>query len=372
MDITKEGEKHPRRAGVTSCGFGGSNAHVILEEYPNINDHENETDSQQIVILSAKKKERLKEYARTLIQYIANHQNKVSLLNIIYTLQVGREAMNERLAIPVSSKEELIKKLTAYVNGDKDFSIYTGNAKTDQASADILMGDEAGKEYILKLVHNNQIDKICHLWVMGVNINWHLLYSSRNYSKRVSLPSYPFEKNRYWIDESEQRKDSNAGISKLPCESSENKVIEIISNLTGIENTNINKNDALETYRFSSILTMTFLQLLNEHFHTEITINMLLDCNTIQDILNVISSFESIKQSVVVQDNTINVTKNSDIVLLNHSSDLQPVFWFNTGLGGGEPYKIIADNCMRPFYGLKPIQFVRNNNKKHGTKGVAS
>jgi polyketide synthase PksN len=369
---TKEGEKHPRRAGVTSFGFGGSNAHVILEEYPSINDHEKDTDSQQIVILSAKKKERLKEYARTLVQYIANHQNTLSLLNIVYTLQVGREAMNERLAIPVSSKEELIKKLTAYVIGEKDLSIYTGNSKTDQTSADILMGDEAGKEYILKLVHNKQIDKICHLWVMGVNINWHLLYSSRNYSKRVSLPSYPFEKNRYWIDESEQRKDSNAGISKLPCESSENKVIEIISNLTGIENTNINKNDALETYRFSSILTMTFLQLLNEHFHTEITINMLLDCNTIQDILNVISSFESIKQSVVVQDNTINVTKNSDIVLLNHSSDLQPVFWFNTGLGGGEPYKIIADNCMRPFYGLKPIQFVRNNNKKHGTKGVAS
>jgi acyl transferase domain-containing protein len=38
-----------------------------------------------------------------------------------------------------------------------------------------------------------------HLWLEGVPVNWQEFYADeRRY--RVALPTYPFEKKRYWID----------------------------------------------------------------------------------------------------------------------------------------------------------------------------
>ena len=37
------------------------------------------------------------------------------------------------------------------------------------------------------------------LWQAGVNVNWHTIYS-REHRRRVHLPTYPFERERYWYD----------------------------------------------------------------------------------------------------------------------------------------------------------------------------
>ena len=55
-----------------------------------------------------------------------------NLKNIAYTLQVGREPMEERLAILAKDTHELIKQLTAYQKG-KLGNLLTGNIKKDQS-----------------------------------------------------------------------------------------------------------------------------------------------------------------------------------------------------------------------------------------------
>ena len=97
--ISKE---YPRIAGISSFGAGGSNAHVVIEEYiPGDQEQPAITVTPQnpaIIVLSAKNEERLKEQAQRLLTAIQEQQfTDADLADMAYTLQVGREAMEERL-----------------------------------------------------------------------------------------------------------------------------------------------------------------------------------------------------------------------------------------------------------------------------------
>jgi acyl transferase domain-containing protein/acyl carrier protein len=84
----------PRRAGVSSLGFGGTNAHVILEEAPQIK-HFEESRPWQLLLLSAKTSSALETATANLGMHLKQHSN-INLANVAYTLQVGRRAFNHR------------------------------------------------------------------------------------------------------------------------------------------------------------------------------------------------------------------------------------------------------------------------------------
>ncbi|UJF36279.1 hypothetical protein L0M14_06270 [Paenibacillus hexagrammi] len=103
-----QGREVPRRAGVSSFGFGGANAHVVLEEYiPKVRERSKlavSPENPAIIVLSAKNEERLKEQVQRLMVDIQEQPfTDKDLIDIAYTLQVGREVMEERLAIIAGS-----------------------------------------------------------------------------------------------------------------------------------------------------------------------------------------------------------------------------------------------------------------------------
>lgn len=129
------GREVPRRAGVSSFGFGGVNAHVVLEEYvpkrTMLNQVSVSPQNPAAIVLSAKNNERLRERVQQLLAAIRGQQFADSdLIDMAYTLQVGREAMEERLALTVSSVRDLEGMLQDFITGREDIpNLYRGNLK---------------------------------------------------------------------------------------------------------------------------------------------------------------------------------------------------------------------------------------------------
>ena len=154
-----------------------------------------------------------KEYEDVLVGYYldnneeiteSNGKGQLSLEDIAYTLQVGREEMEERLAVVVSSIQELIEKLTDYSQGETDIEqLYRGNVKNGKTQFESIFKGEEGGEYLGSLVDNRRVAKLAEYWVFGTSIDWELLYQSI-IPTRVSLPTYPFARDRYWIPKSDK------------------------------------------------------------------------------------------------------------------------------------------------------------------------
>jgi acyl transferase domain-containing protein/acyl-CoA synthetase (AMP-forming)/AMP-acid ligase II/NAD(P)-dependent dehydrogenase (short-subunit alcohol dehydrogenase family)/acyl carrier protein len=107
-------ESYPRRAGVNSLGIGGTNAHVILEEFVNqtaIKDQKDRLLPAYLLTLSAKNKPALQELAIAYQNFIKSNA-EISLADICLTSNIGRHHFDYRQGIVAKDKQELIAKLT--------------------------------------------------------------------------------------------------------------------------------------------------------------------------------------------------------------------------------------------------------------------
>ncbi len=201
--LKKNGEQreYPRIAGISSFGAGGSNAHIVLEEYIPAEQAVSTPQKPVVIILSAKSDEALKEQAVQLTAAIdKNVFSDNDLVNAAYTLQMGREAMDERLAVVVQSVEELRNKLREFNGGRPDIAqLYRGQAKRDKESLEEAL-DESFDVWNLA----EKYGRLSELWVKGVHVDWNRLYSDIQ-PFRISLPTYPFARERYWISVDEEK-----------------------------------------------------------------------------------------------------------------------------------------------------------------------
>ncbi|WP_438036429.1 SDR family NAD(P)-dependent oxidoreductase [Sorangium sp. So ce204] len=129
----------------------------------------------------------------------------VDLAELAYTLQVGREAMRERLALVVSDLGDLVAKLDEYIQGRRDIpGVSRGSARPGEAIPERLMDGPAGKEFLRRLAGDRELDKLAQLWAWGVEIPWDDLYEGAGMPapRRVSAPTYPFARERCWVQDS--------------------------------------------------------------------------------------------------------------------------------------------------------------------------
>lgn len=208
----EEGNLVPRRAGISSFGFGGVNAHIVMEEYEEPNPSEPWEDEPLVFVLSAKKEDRLKAYCKELLHFLEKEGDRVSLESVAYTLQVGREPMAKRLAIVADTMEDLKKALSDFYNGKTDMeNVYTGSVQDDRQKAGMVLGGRSGREFVRMLMDDKAYGNMAQLWVMGLEIEWEHLYLGEVPGK-VSLPTYPFARTRHWVPEVKKKE----GISQKP------------------------------------------------------------------------------------------------------------------------------------------------------------
>ena len=99
----------PRRAGVSSFGIGGTNAHVILEEAPEL-EVTSGSRPWQLILLSAKTRTALDAASRNLAAHVIKHPD-LNLADLAYTLQVGRRVLEYRRMLLCQNREDLLTGL---------------------------------------------------------------------------------------------------------------------------------------------------------------------------------------------------------------------------------------------------------------------
>jgi polyketide synthase PksN len=139
-----QGHPLPRRAGVSSFGFGGVNAHVLLEEYLPSAAPPVATDRPALIVLSARNEERLLEVVSNLLAFLnrAAEPGPAWLASLACTLQLGRDAMEERLAWSVTTVTELIGNLQAFVARGALGGGMRGQVKRHKEALSVLAADE--------------------------------------------------------------------------------------------------------------------------------------------------------------------------------------------------------------------------------------
>ncbi|YCI17588.1 SDR family NAD(P)-dependent oxidoreductase [Paenibacillus sp. Z3-2] len=233
----------PVRAGLSSFGASGSNAHLIVEEYIPVtaswtdrsaldadsNGAEVSRNGEVVLPISARTQERLIEYARQVLLYLENGGLSERLIDIAYTFQVGRTDMKYRVAWTGSSHSELVEQIDQYLKGQSSLQQHFSETPYEMLSVK--------ERPLLERPH-----QWAALWEQGQAIDWTALYDDLQKKPTiVRVPTYPFARNRYWIQAEDQSlgettREKGLQLNRAETSSSEVEGADIVQHINEASN----------------------------------------------------------------------------------------------------------------------------------------
>ncbi|NTG51715.1 SDR family NAD(P)-dependent oxidoreductase [Agrobacterium rhizogenes] len=218
----------PTAACISNFGAGGSNVHVVLQEFrqEKVADRDGGNAPLYLVPLSANRQEQLPSMCRRLHDHLMGGDPAATdIASVAYTLQVGRQPMDHRVIFVVGGMDELLKALEEFSSGVSESPAWL-SAKT--TARDVLGSylDQQGdmQELLRKWVREQDYHRIARLWLHGFSMPWTELYA-KAIPPKISLPTYPFRGRSYWLEHAytPQRADSGQSPVAATAQSRENE-----------------------------------------------------------------------------------------------------------------------------------------------------
>ncbi len=126
----------PLIAGVSAFSFGGTNAHVILEEAPrrerDVTPAPPEPPRARVLALSAQSKEALDEQARRFATFLGSSSTAVSFADVCFTTTLRRAHLSERMTVVARDKAEAADRLRAYARGEMPPGLAVGTTSDER------------------------------------------------------------------------------------------------------------------------------------------------------------------------------------------------------------------------------------------------
>ena len=207
-----DGVERPRIAGLSSFGAGGSNAHLVIEEYRQATSRTIPANGRTLLPLSARTPAQLRQRAADLLAFLRDDGASIDFGALAWTLRHGREAMDVRLAIVADGVPALIEALTAHLEGTTPANVHAGRVDSGDEALALLAGDEDMAEAVDRWVARGKLEKLAELWVRGYALDWTRLQPDAR-PALVALPTYPFDRTSYRFDSGAIRR---AGVVYAP------------------------------------------------------------------------------------------------------------------------------------------------------------
>ena len=220
----------PLLAGINSFGFSRTNCHVVLQEHiPTEEKTDDASLGSSVFLLSAKSRNALSVYLRKYRDYMKNNR-EFSFADVCYTAAAGRLHFSCRLAVFADDREDLVNKIREIVESPldeiKNPHIIYGEHKVlsdksrERNDVDITSEEKSGLDGKLVSIidslegkddetRKNILIEVCGLYVKGGSFDWKKIHRNRTFRK-TSLPTYPFEHKKYWIERSSKKTVSNS------------------------------------------------------------------------------------------------------------------------------------------------------------------
>ncbi|MFD7916842.1 type I polyketide synthase, partial [Streptomyces sp. NPDC059752] len=133
----------PRRAGISSFGFSGTNAHTIIEQAPDV-EQSAQADAQQRPgsvpwVLSAKSEAALRVQAERLEALLASDE-LLEPTDVAYALATSRSALERRAVVVAEEREEFLAALRALAAGEQAAGLVRGTAAAPGSTAFLFTG----------------------------------------------------------------------------------------------------------------------------------------------------------------------------------------------------------------------------------------
>ncbi|MBG1243503.1 type I polyketide synthase [Nostoc sp. NZL] len=162
----------PRRAGVSSLGMGGTNAHVILEEAPAL-PTSSPSRPWQLLVLSAKTESALETATQNLGEYLTQHP-ELNLADVAYTLHLGRREFNHRRVLVCQDIQDAVNALQQQ-DSQRILTSFEENSNRPiafmfpgQGAQYVDMGQEL---YQTEAVFREQVDRCCLLLIPHLGLD---------------------------------------------------------------------------------------------------------------------------------------------------------------------------------------------------------
>ncbi|WP_162258359.1 type I polyketide synthase [Frateuria sp. Soil773] len=181
-------------AGVSSFGFSGTNAHVLIGSHDALDAVGPPSGGSAVLpfVLSARSDAELRAYAGEMARAIDALSDDIYLQAICASVHTARSDLGDwRLLVAVSSRGRLVEALLAVADGHEHAHALISREKRRRRGT----GTPKPMQTLGLLTGLSEPwQRLASEWLQGLPVAWPRAAGMR----RVALPSYPFERQRYW------------------------------------------------------------------------------------------------------------------------------------------------------------------------------